>query len=807
MKKKNFDSRKLREAHNNYNKNIESASSITNQSSKKHVKKKSLLFSIMPKSGYLCVGKLEIQDNMKVMKHYWFNGKKEAINFVKSFKSNVNQIFVSQASFKTKGTEKSGRKQDNAAFLRVFFQDIDCGMNKPYATQEEGRSALESFCKKTGLPLPAIINSGNGLYAYWKLIADVEASVWRIEAEKLKKLVAAIEPGLDNDGIIADSARMLRPVGSFNRKDQDNPKKVTLLKDCNPMKFSEFKACLDDALIASQFEATLLDNNYTASVIADQCGVIAMLKTTRGNVSEPLWYACIGVLRHCDESPEIIHEWSMGHPNYSRKETDAKIIQHKLPPTTCEHFAKLCVNVCSDCEHYGKIVSPIKLGIAKSISDNIPDYIEALNRYHFVSRLRGKTYVFKEAFDKQLSRNYLEKSSFGDFRNFHINKKIPIGTRKDGSSITTSQGIVWLEHECRRQYEGIIMSPEGDVEGYYNLWRGYSVKPIKGSWKLIKKHIKDVLCNGDKDLYQYVKKWLARMIQEPWKPGEVALVLRGGKGIGKGLFANNICRIFGQHSCSVRNPRHVTGNFNAHLADCILLYVDEAFWAGSKDAESVLKGIITEPTIFIEPKFIDGEEKRNMLHLIMTSNNDWVVPASYDERRFCVLDVSECHKDDRPYFKAIFNEINNGGLEAMLYDLINMDISDFEVRDVPKSEGLIKQKILSLESVHTWWLQKLQDGELLPGQGWNNVGTRELYDDYVDSAKKQGNRWPGSPTSFGIELQKVLPRGWPKKDRSSKKDIFGKRPNVYEFPSLKKCRKYFEEFIGVENLDWGQFMR
>lgn len=790
---------------------------LNKQQSIDKIIKRHFLYSILPKSGYICIAELTTAKSAKEkpkMYYKWFSKRKDAIKYIRSFEDKTRQIFVAQASFRERGTAHSGRSQIDAKFLRNFFMDIDNGKNKPYTTQAESKKKLLSFCTKTGLPIPAIVISGNGLYAHWPLTSDVKVAEWKTVAQKLKKLVNAIEPGLDHDGLITDTARILRPVGSTHRKDPNTPKKVKILQDCEPNEFNKFEMLLDNAIAALPTEPEIsniisclttkdvVDNHSSAIKIAQNCSVIAEIQKTKGNVSEPLWYASIGLLRHCDDATNIIHEWSMGHPDYSIEETNFKILQHKMPPTTCKFFAELCPQHCNECKYNGKINSPISLGITKPSFKDIPDYIEELNKIHFVSRYGGKTVVFREAHDGQLNRNFIEKSSFSDFKNFFNNQKVIVGANKDGAPISIPLGNAWLEHEGRRQFEGIIMSPEGEVENYFNLWRGFSVEPIKGSWELMRKHIRNVICNRDRMLFRYVKNWLARLIQQPWTPGEVALVLKGGKGIGKGMLANNLCRIVGQHSCSVRNSKHVTGNFNAHMDDCILLYVDEAFWAGSKEAESVLKGIITEPTLFIEPKFVDPKEKRNMLHIIMTSNNDWVVPASYDERRFCVLEVSEHRKNDRKYFNALANEINNGGLEAMLHDLLNLDISDFEVRNIPQTDALTKQKILSLEPVHAWWHQKLKDGELLPGIGWNTVPSQELYDNYVISTKKQGIKWPGTHTSFGIELHKVLSKKWPNKFRMSSIDESGKRPNYYEFPSLKDCRKYFEKFLGDGLLDW-----
>ncbi|WNO49315.1 hypothetical protein, partial [Achromobacter phage kwar_LB4] len=42
---------------------------------------------------------------------------------------------------------------------------------------------------------------------------------------------------------------------------------------------------------------------------------------------------------------------------------------------------------------------------------------------------------------------------------------------------------------------------------------------------------------------------------------------------------------------------HVIGNFNGNLKSCSFLFLDEALWAGSKQAERKFKNILTEPII------------------------------------------------------------------------------------------------------------------------------------------------------------------------------------------------------------------
>ena len=45
-------------------------------------------------------------------------------------------------------------------------------------------------------------------------------------------------------------------------------------------------------------------------------------------------------------------------------------------------------------------------------------------------------------------------------------------------------------------------------------------------------------------LYDYLLRWMARAVQQPALPGEVAVVLRGGRGVGKGMFVKEFGYLF-----------------------------------------------------------------------------------------------------------------------------------------------------------------------------------------------------------------------------------------------------------------------
>jgi phage/plasmid-associated DNA primase len=275
---------------------------------------------------------------------------------------------------------------------------------------------------------------------------------------------------------------------------------------------------------------------------------------------------------------------------------------------------------------------------------------------------------------------------------------------------------------------------------------------------------------------------MAYAVQHPERRAEVALVLRGPKGTGKGTFAHALGHLFGNSYLAISNPLHLTGHFNAHLMETIVLLVDEGFWAGDKRSEGVLKQLITEPQLPIEKKGYDVVQAVNRLHVIIASNESWVVPASGLERRFCVLDVSDAHARDTVYFSGMWRQLKSGGYEGMLHDLLNLDLSDFEVRALPITAALEDQMLRSLSTFEAWWYDCLIEGALPGAASWSSTTLDALYDDYSTHA---GER-PLNRQRFASELRALVPPPGIQVERPRKKG--GERQRVYLFPPLENCR-------------------
>lgn len=418
--------------------------------------------------------------------------------------------------------------------------------------------------------------------------------------------------------------------------------------------------------------------------------------------------------------------------------------------------------------------------IKKAHEKAIDPRLRELNEQHAVLLQEGgKTRVLSwERTELDKTRLVPVLQSFEDFRNRYMHKSVEVPTDKGVGY--KPMGKWWLEHPHRREYLALRFFPGEPevVDGYLNMWRGWNIAPATGDWSLMRQHIFKVLANCDRECAEYIEKWAAWAVQNPAEPAEVALVLRGGRGTGKGIFARALKHLFGQHGLQVNSPAQLTGRFNAHLRDCCLLFADEAIVPGDKAAESVLKGLITEPELTIEGKGVNLVQARNRLHVVMASNEQWVVPAGIDERRFAVFEVSGEHAQDGDYFRAIAEQNKAGGLAAMLHDLLNMDLGDWHPRrNVPQTDALQAQKAASVTGFDALFLDLLRTGEI-PARRW--VSHAKPFVATSDLREYAQQRLRREDVSFNKVNELMRDLGFEYHDRS--------RPRGFVLPPLPEAR-------------------
>jgi len=295
-----------------------------------------------------------------------------------------NSAYYAIAAFKT----MESRCTDNARAIRVLAFDVDCGEGKPYPSWREGLRALGAFVAKLRLPKPLIVHSGNGLHVYWVLDRALTVPEWLPLARALKS--AAATTGFDTDaGPTANAALVLRPTGTHNAK---NGNTVRVLLDAAPttaeIMANRLGTCTQapsQRASGNLLSALAVQYNYPPADPAEVVRKCAQVRTAvedQGDVSEPVWYALLGVAAYCEDSDATARAWSRNHPGYSATETARKLRHWQgstTGPATCAKFKAENPKGCKGCAYAGEIGTPAQLGVQFDEVDTAADAPEAAN--------------------------------------------------------------------------------------------------------------------------------------------------------------------------------------------------------------------------------------------------------------------------------------------------------------------------------------------------------------------------------------------------------------------------------------------
>ena len=254
---------------------------------------------------------------------------------------------------------------------------------------------LLNFIQSLPFRFSLLIDSGGGYHGYvlfkelWVLDTEAKRDAADLLLKRFQRTIQeqAAAHGWKVDST-ADLPRVLRPTGTLNHKPHP-PKPVTLLHEdairYNPSDIADapWLATIEETYTPSMgpgdFPPTQLDP------IGTGCAWLQHCRDDAATLPEPEWYGMLGIVGRCVEGLQIAHEWSTPYPRYSKEETASKL-KHALEhgPLTCStiRYDKGGDDYCRSCQHWGRLKSPIVLGMSRTAGDERPlpysDYTNAL---------------------------------------------------------------------------------------------------------------------------------------------------------------------------------------------------------------------------------------------------------------------------------------------------------------------------------------------------------------------------------------------------------------------------------------------
>ena len=747
----------------------------------------------IPDDARLVVSSLD--PDKRSWKHEWFTGLQSATNWAMSQAGERHVYFgvaLRQAGVPGENNGKRGTKEETYSLPGVWC-DLDFGSvghaNATFQDEEEAKGFLDQ------LPLaPSIIvHTGGGFHVYWiftqPLTLQTDASIQLAE-----NCLANLKNWFERHGIKAeamDRSAILRVPGTINHK--TGRQRPVLIIECN-----------DDLRYSPNELISVYRPESEAEKLVKQCAFMQDCYENALKVSEPMWHAMGTILSVIDGGEDIFHELSAKDSRrYDQKNTAEKwqhVSSTSPGPRLCEN---LTLTNGEKCPHLGvdKRCSLPNGGRtpAALMKGQSFDMIDEMNA-QFALITRVSIRILHEYWDEKQGRHMFDLITRADFDT--LTAAMP-KVKRDNRWIAASTH--WLQSPRRRELKGIDFIPDGQREDYYNLWQGFAVEPdSSGCCKRYLDHLLENVCQGNQEYYEYLLNWMADAVQNPAKKPGVSIVLQSEeRGTGKGTAVKYFGELFGEQFLELHQSSHLFGNFNAHLRNALIVFADEAFWAGVKSDAGVLKAMVTSEQHMIEPKGKDPYSVPNYIHLIIATNENWAVPAAVDERRFFVLEVGSKHKQDTAYFAAIEDEMNNGGREALLYFLKTRDLKNVDLRKYPETGANVRQKILTnplLAFIH----ERVKDGEWFLGDGvWHQqVSRSKLHSRYLGWLREMGRKgYNGTQNDFTDALMKLCPEGYPKETRPRDAKT-GRQMNWHlEFPAWREMKSHLETTLGTI-FDW-----
>lgn len=700
------------------------------------------------------------------------------------------------------------KKAERTDVKSLDWLHVDVDPREGYDIEEEQTRALGLLRKPPGnIPPPTVIVfSGGGYQGFWKLKEPLVINGDLEKAEGAKLFNLALERAFKADNC-HNIDRIMRLPGTINVPNKTKLKKGRERALAELLEFNDNDYGWEHFERAEQKKKNELGGSGNGLGIDDIAPAgpqdIEELKSKYPNVpvkawvimvlgydpddgpkpdsrSENVFYFCCEMVRN--DVPDDVIFSILTDPAYD-------ISESMLDKDKPETYALRQLN--------------------RAKEDAVDPHLRALNdEYALIEDLDGKCRIVHEVYDPTTDRTRVAVQQRDDFTLFYGNRtvSVEIVTPKGDIAITQKPlGEWWLKHAQRRSYKTLEFAPNKNDPTVYNLWQGYGCASTPGDCEPFLTHVKDNICAGNEEHYTYLVGWMARTVQQPEKNGQVAIVLKGDRGAGKSVFATEFGKLFGRHFIQVADAKRLTGSFNAHLRDSVVVFSDEALYAGDKRHEGVLKTLITEDSLSIEPKGREVKSVANCVHLIIASNEDWAVPAGALERRYLVLGVSSAKLQDSEYFRALKDQLNSGGREALLSYLSNYDLSEYNVRAVPKTEGLQEQVERSLNDFEDWWLARLKDGsQYEDGSAWESkMNFSRMVNDFANyrTKWKKSSNESGRPNHLSRFLKKLYPTITSNKRKEAKFNEQGMRDGtksvtVYVMPSLEECRAGWDKAYG-----------
>jgi len=236
-----------------------------------------------------------------------------------------------------------------------------------------------------------------------------------------------------------------------------------------------------------------------------------------------------------------------------------------------------------------------------------------------------------------------------------------------------------------------LIPPAEESKDIFNMFEGYKfqyteVKETPACVQPWIDHIHNIVCSGNSEQSKTLTQWLAHLIQKPTQKA-FATIIYGKQGTGKSILYEFFTRCIGKDlGLQVGKLEDLTQTHNTHVRGKLIINANEATNEPAIRDVNILKGLITETDLVINPKGVNQYTVSNYSRLLITSNYKQCMRLDADDRRYFCLEISDAKKNNDAYFAPLVDSLDNEETQQAFFNyLANYDISDFHHQRPPMS--------------------------------------------------------------------------------------------------------------------------
>lgn len=318
----------------------------------------------------------------------------------------------------------------------------------------------------------------------------------------------------------------------------------------------------------------------------------------------------------------------------------------------------------------------------------------------------------------------------------------------EGKYIKLNPFNVWLENINRKNAEKIVFNPrDNSPDNHFNIWTGFDIQPNDDNIDMTKlepilKLIYKVWANENKTTYEYYLNWFSHILQKPYKKTGVCVALQSNQGVGKTIVINLIGKIIGdKYFYTASSLKHILGDFNGDCEGKLLVNLNECTWGGNKSQEGAFKEFITDDSVVINRKGVNTYRVENYANTIITTNAEWMVALSKDDRRYNVQRCRDITPEEKQteFNNEFYKSVAKTDLQTLCNYLHKRDISDFNPKVFEKSELHKEQVEKNYDSVEMFYEMMINEEVKVPWSYPDHkpglVKKNPIYDEYVEETK------------------------------------------------------------------------